>query len=587
MHNSEILLQILGILTITVFSVSFSKRIGLGTVIGFLIAGFVVGPSGFNWVSDFELISQIAEFGVVFLLFLIGLEIRPSKLWNMKKSVFGFGGVQVFLTASFIFSICLYFNISPDISVLVALGLALSSTAIDLQILTDRGEFNSIWGRNSFAVLLFQDIMALPLLVMLSMMSKDASLSYDITTGLLKSIALILSVIIFGKYMLSPLLKTIAKSRSEEAFTTATVLLVVFVGWLMMEAHLPMTLGAFLAGMLLSESEFRHQIEADILPFKAALLGLFFMTIGMEIDLLFFRANFSVIMYIILGLMLLKAIVVFILSFMFKHTVRDSFKIGMLLSQGGEFALILFKLASTQYRIMPKSFADLFIIAVSISMFLTPIIMYIVFWLDDNGKIFRVSEKKKNNFEEASGLTQHVIIAGFGRVGKTIAHMFEIAGVPYVALDMNPDRVVEGRIQGLPVFYGDSSNPEVLEKVGVRSAKFAIIALDRQAIVKKTVVTLKEYFPKVRIYARAKDHIESRYLLDHGANVAIPETIESSLFLGKKLLYDFGIKKDIVKDLLAFFRENSYEAMFHIVENTKNVLEKDSILSNSNKNKKS
>ncbi len=557
------------ILSMTVLSVTFLRRLGLGTVFGFLAAGILVGPAGFGLIHTSSTIEHLGEFGILFMLFIIGLDIRPSSLSAMRKTVFGLGGTEVFMMGTIFSVIASVLGVPFEQSLLIGLALSLSSTALDMQILSERNEINTQYGRTSFGILLFQDLMAVPLLALiplLAMGTGNAGMSFG--TGALEAIMLLGLVYLSGKYLVSPFLRAIAKSKSSEAFTVSAIILVLLSCWAMDVVGLPLSLGAFLAGMMLSESEYKHQIQSDVMPFKALLLGLFFMTVGMEIDFALFNGNFETVMKLVGGLMLLKIIFIYLITRYFGGLdSRDAFKTGFLLGQAGEFALVIFKIAgSSAYNVLPQDLGQMLILTVLISMLLTPLIVQFVLWLDTRGKIFH--ENIGAFPEKELPISDHVIIAGFGRVGQTVACLLDKAGVPYTAIDLEPDRVAEGREAGLPVFYGDATRYDVLRTVGANRADMAVIALDNVSMVKKTVQAFRENFPDIKIFARARNHMESEALQSHGVTGTVPETTESSLQLGRVILSETGMEKDRIYHLLSDMRHNDYEKLHHIVWKT-------------------
>jgi monovalent cation:proton antiporter-2 (CPA2) family protein len=574
MHDSGILIQILLILTIVVASVATFQRAGFGSVLGFLIAGVILGPSVTGLISNAEVISKISEFGIVFLLFLIGLEIKPSYLWSMRKYVLGFGALQFTITGLLFTYIATQLGLGTETAILIGFVLAMSSTSIDLQILNDKNQIGTLPGRLSFSTLLFQDMMALPLLTLPAFLVKDTSITTDLTMTIVQSVLMIGAVVIIGKYLISPFLRFVAKSKSNEAFSTSSVLLVILVGWLMSRAGLPMSLGAFLAGMMLAESQYKHQIEADLLPFKAGLQGLFFMTVGMSINFIELSSVMPIILLIVASIIVFKFSIVFLIALGFKISRRNSFKTGVILAQCCEFALILVTLLMNEYQILDPKVGAILIASVSLTMLLTPIFLNILFYFDGKAKIFAKPSTVKQDYEEVKDMQDHIILLGYGRVGRTIAHLLDKANLLYTAVDMDPDIVKAARKQGKKVFYGDSTRADLLKRLGADNAKIAVIALDKPRNIKKTVGVIKDNFKDILIYARAKGHEECVDLMEFGAEKAIPETIESSMVLGREVLNEFGVNRLLISEMIKEIRDENYESLINIIKHEEELAEK-------------
>lgn len=566
------LLGIITILSITVGCVAILRRIGLGTVLGFLLSGIIVGPVGLNLIQHSETVEHLGEFGLLFLLFIIGLDFQISRLKRMKRALWGLGSAEFFLVGGIFFAIGLVAGLSHEQAILVGFSLALSSTAMDLQILAEKEELNTHFGRAALGTLLFQDLMAVPLLAFLPLVANsESALLTDIPTAFVEAIALLLVVVLVSKYVIPFVLKNIAKSKSPEAFTVASIVLVLLMCLGTSAIGLPMSLGAFAAGMMLAESHYRHQIQTDIMPFKALLLGLFFVVLGTTLNLNLLLMHPLYILGAVSLLIGLKLFLIFLISkAIMKLRTKESFKTALILAQGGEFALVIFQLALVKFKVIPEEIGQGLMLTILVSMTLTPILYKFAELLEKHGRLFPYKmDEKPLGFVTTE---DHVIVAGFGRVGQTIAYMLEKMNVPYTVVDMEPDRVVEGRNLGYPVFYGDATRYDMLRTVGADKASVAVIALDKVAIVKQTVNAFKENFPHIQIFARARNHFESEALMNHGVTATVPETTESSLQLGRVVLTRAGVQEEEVSGLLAQLRAGDYAELYHIIERAQNPL---------------
>ncbi|MBN1784017.1 MAG: cation:proton antiporter [Alphaproteobacteria bacterium] len=560
------LLSLIAVLSATVLSVAILRRLGLGTVLGFLIAGIIVGPIGFDLIQHTHTVEMLGEFGLLFLLFIIGLDFRLSRLKEMRRALWGLGSAEFFIVGGIFLSIGLTIGLTVEQALLVGFSLALSSTAMDLQLLTEREELATSFGRATLGTLLFQDLMAIPLLAFLPLLADSGhSVSFDVGQAFLEAIILIGFVFIFAKRIAPFILKTIAKIKSPEAFTVASIVLVLVMCAATSAAGLPMSLGAFAAGMMLAESNYRHQIQTDIMPFKALLLGLFFVVLGSTLNLRLLIAHPSYIIAAVSGLIALKLVLIFLISKgIMNLRTKESFKTALLLAQGGEFALVVFQLALVKFKILPPEIGQGLMLVILVSMTLTPILCKLAELLEKNGRLFPHKMDSVPNGELA--VSDHVIIGGFGRVGQTIAYMLEKAKIPYTAIDMEPDRVVEGRNMGYPVYYGDVTRYDVLRTIGADRANIAVIALDKVSVVKQTVNSIAENFPHIKIFARARNHFESEALKKHGVTATMPETIESSLQLGRVVLDAVGVEKERIFGLIGDLRLDDYAELYKIIE---------------------
>jgi len=560
----EILLLILA----AVVFVPLARRAGLGSILGYLAAGAVLGPWVSGLITEVEVIRHVAEFGVVFLLFLIGIEMKPARLWTMRRQVFGMGGLQVLITGAAIGTIAVMLGIEAGPAVIIGLGLALSSTAMGLQVLTERRELNSPAGRFSFSILLLQDLCVPILLTLVPLLGEGTtSVTADIGIAIAESLAILGGALLLGRVLLKPVLRLVAMSRASEVFTAFALLIVLGMAWIMEHAGLSMALGAFLAGLLLADSEYRHQVEADILPFRGLLLGLFFMGVGMTIDFGLLAADWPMIIAIVAGLMALKAVILAPLTRAFGLDNADAIKTAGLLCQGGEFGFVLFSFAVTRGA-MEDPLAQILVLSISLSMALTPLTVMGVSRLA-GGMALKAANGREAETPPSEHCNSHVIIAGFGRVGQTIAAMLDKAGRSYVAFDLDLEKVAEGRAKGCSVYYGDASRAEVLRAAHAENACVVVVTMDDTAAVARTVSAIRTHYPNLPIHARARDLQHSQNLRWAGADAAVPETLEASLHLGRSALVAAGIDDQTAREVVWQFREDDYAVLIDTIDRTR------------------
>jgi len=554
-----VLLDILYLLLAAVIIVPLCQRIGLSSVLGYLAAGLLVGPHVLTLVTNVGEVVHIAELGVVFLLFVIGLELKPQRLWDMRHQVFGMGLLQVILTGAVLTLVSVSLGNNPRVSIIIGFGLALSSTAFVLQLLTERGDLQSKEGHTSFGMLLFQDIAVVPLLIMVSAFApQSGAISKDIGLGLLQGLGALLAVIIIGRYAVRPVLRHIAASGNHEVFTATAVLLVIGTGWLMDTVGLSMAMGAFLAGVLLSGSEFRHQITADVEHFRGLLLGLFFMAVGMTIDISLLGSDGYKIIVIVVVLLSIKISLIYPLVRLFKADHTTALRSAFYLSQAGEFGFVLFALA-LKVDLLSQELHSQLVLSIVISMISTPLLFKMALRLTQ--KNTEASLPEKMHSEHAQATKETVLIAGFGRFGEQVAKVLETGGIPYIAIDNNPSIVIKAHDQSLPVYFGDVSRPNVLKQLGAEKAKLAVITLDQPLAVKQAITALHMQCPRVPIFARSHDGHDSKLLHEMGVETTIPETLESSLQLAATVLFRLGVKKASVIEIVNEFRDEDYRLM--------------------------
>lgn len=567
------------LLASVIFVPLFQKIPGGSPVLGYLAAGVLIGPYGLSIIRNVHGTKAIAEFGVVFLLFNIGLELSVERLSSMKKYVFGLGSAQVLATTAAVGVIAHRFAALPGpAAIVIGSGLALSSTAVVLQVLQERGESTSRHGRATFSVLLFQDLAVVVLLILIPLISPNSSkggvgfqaIAEAMGMAAVKAIAAITAIIAGGRLLLRPIYKQIAENRNAEIFSANTLLVIFGTSLLTARAGLSMALGAFLAGLLLAETEFSLQVESDIAPYRGLLLGLFFMTVGMSMDPKLLLSNFPSIS-VILGLLIIgKTLLVTFVGRLFGVSTIAAIRVGLMLAPGGEFAFVAFGEAVNQGLLSPQLSSLLFLV-VGISMALTP-------WLAAGGQ-FLASKFEQHDVRsllpaesETDDLQDHIIILGFGRVGQIIAQLLSERLIPFVALDVRSDRVAVGRALDLPVYFGDAGSREVLHKVGAERACAAAITLDTPGANYRAVWALNKYFPNVKTFVRAHDVDHGVNLEKAGASAVVPETLEPSLQLAAAVLAQAKLPMSEIQETINEFRNRHLSELTELCATTGNSL---------------
>ena len=534
-----------------IISVPISKRLGFGSVLGYLCAGILIGPFGFGFIHEPEHILHFAELGVVFLLFIIGLELKPARLWIMRKMVFGLGTAQVLVSAAVIAVLAWLYGLEAQTSVVVGLILALSSTAFVLQMLAEKKQLNTQFGRAAFSILLLQDLAVIPLIALLPLLGARAGLDsgFDpVEVGMM--IGTLVLLIVGGRLALKPVLSTVAAAGIPELFT-ATALLVVIGSALLMEfAGMSMVLGAFIAGMLLADSEYRHQLEADIAPFKGLLLGLFFIAVGMSVNISLLLDIPGRIMLLVAGLMVSKAVVLIVLARLFGMCDRpNALSLAAVMSQGGEFAFVLFALAARE-RLVPAGVIDELILAVAVSMLLTPF----VYLLNERFSA-KLGKAEAPQFDDIPEEEHEVIIAGFGRVGQIVGRLLQSINKPFTALEIDSSQVDIVRRYGNSVHFGDAARPEVLRAAGATHAKILVLATADMETSLHIAETAKRQFPNLTIIARAHNRRHAHKLMDIGVDKIFRDTLLSSLAMGESVLAKLGFDDTDVRHVSDTFRD--------------------------------
>ena len=539
-------------LTSAIVCVPIAKKLGLSSILGYLFAGIFIGPFVLGFIgAEGQDIMHFAEFGVVMMLFLIGLELDPYKFWKMRKFILGMGSMQLIGSALAIFILCqLFLDWSWQTTVVIALALSLSSTAIVLQTLKEKGLSQTSMGRSSFAVLLFQDIAVIPILAIIPLMVSGSNVETEnIHTSLISDfdawiqtlivIFTIVAVYFSGRLIIIPVLRMVAKTRLQELFTASALLLVVAVSYLMQLVGLSPALGAFLAGVVLANSEFRHELEGDIAPFKGLLLGLFFIGVGASINFKLIIDNPIFILVFGAILTAIKFLVLFGIGKVYKKSSDQNLLFSFGLSQAGEFGFVILSF-SMQLNILPNILANQMMAIIALSMLSTPFLLLInEKWIDP---YFGVKEKEKRKHDEIDEHNE-VIIAGFGHFGSTIGRLLRANGVNATILDHDSDRVDLLRKMGFKVYYGDATRLELLKAAGAEDAKIFIAAIDNPEVNLSVVEILRKHFPHLNILTRARNRVDAYELIDHGVEKIYRETLYTAVHLGVDALTQMGHRK--------------------------------------------
>ena len=553
-HGGTFLLQGLVFLGSAVLAVLLSHRLGLGSVAGYLLAGIAIGPFGAKLVATTEGVRPLAELGVVFLLFVIGLELEPKRLWQMRARLLSLGTSQVIGSIAVITAVAWATGFDLRTGIVAGMALALSSTALALQPLNERGALSSAGGQGVFAILLFQDIAVIPMLAILSLLGTGAIRSFS-WSGLGFTVGVIVATLVGGHFLAQPVFRHIARTRQREIFTAFALSLVVGFAFLFELAGLSMALGTFLAGVLLAESEYRHEIEAAVEPFKGLLLGLFFISVGMSVDFSVLLARPLFIVALVVGLFTLKGAVLWIIARVARFPAGETPLFILLLAQGGEFAFVLLSLAA-QREAIPSDTADAITLAVAISMLLTPVLLV----FHDKVLVPRFKAEAPPRPADAPEAGK-VIVAGLGRVGQVVARLLNGSGYQPTILDDDPDHVEQSRRFGFRVFYGDATRLDLLEAAGAASADFLIIALDDPIATTQLARTAAKHFPKLQVIARARDMRHLFELRDLGVQIIERETFQGALDLGRAALAAITGDKERAKNTTRRFAEHDKEVL--------------------------
>ncbi|WP_144731639.1 monovalent cation:proton antiporter-2 (CPA2) family protein [Acinetobacter oleivorans] len=539
------------LLAAAVIAVPIFKRIGLGSVLGYLIAGLIIGPFGFAFFQDSTAILHIAELGIVMYLFVIGLEMQPSHLWSLRREIFGLGTLQIIICALALTGVGLLFGFTWQVAFIGAAGFVLTSTAIVMQLLGDRGDLTQPRGQKIVAILLFEDLLIVPLLAIVAFMAPNHVV--ESTSVRLENIGIgliaIAGLIAAGYWLLNPLFRLLAAAKAREVMTAAALLVVLGAALLMQVSGLTMAMGAFLAGVLLSESTFRHQIEADIEPFRGILLGLFFLGVGMSLDLSVVAQNWQLIVSGVIALMLAKALMIYIVARVTKSSHTEALDRALLMAQGGEFAFVLFS-AALSAQIIDSTVKSNLTAIVVLSMVLTPIV----------GILFKRFTKTKEdvsleNIDIAEGLSGSVLMIGFGRFGQVTSQLLLARGVDVTIIDNNTDMIRNAEKFGFKIYYGDGCRLDILHASGAATAQAIVVCVDSKETTNRIVELVTHEFPLAKLLVRSYDREHSLHLVKQKVDFMIRETFESAIKFGGVILQELGVDEDEVERITEEIRD--------------------------------
>ncbi|MBR1953539.1 MAG: cation:proton antiporter [Alphaproteobacteria bacterium] len=553
-----------------VFALVYMLRMArIGALAAFLIAGVLSGPYVFDLFELSDTWTFLGDMGIIFLWFNIGLEINMRRLWRMRRTIFGFGAAQVLMVAVMLFP--LLFGVTTWTimgCIMVSMMLAMSSTSADLQLLTDRNQLNTEMGRQTFSILLFQDLLSIPQLAMLpAFAGKSFSLGATAIDVVVISIALIVSVIVIGRFVMNPILRHVGKLKSKEAFLLAIMLNIVIWAVLVDLMGLPAGLGAFMAGMLMSETIYRHQITAEISPYATLFLAFFFISLGMGLNLPLLGDNWYIVLFGLVGFMALKFFAIYMVARVRGVKPYDSVMIALILAQGGEFALLMLQTMKTSgINAIPAGHEEILTAIIILSIMMTPLLLCLFDYLQRRGKLF--PQHFPRTLDDADeNIKPDVIVCGFGRVGQIVCQMLDANKIPYLAIDLDVNAVMMGREMGFNVVYGDTTNRDVMVDFGLkpRRVKSVVVALDNANTARRCILTVKSIAPRVKIFARARNLADSQMLMREGVETALPETIESSFMLGYNVLAHVGVSDAKINDLVCDMRSDNYSALSTVI----------------------
>ena len=578
MHEGGFFYQALIYLTAAVVSVPIAKRLGLGSVLGYLIAGIIIGPFALELIGkEGQDVMHFAEFGVVMMLFLIGLELQPSLLWKMRVPILGLGGVQVLATGIIIAGVGIVAGLKWQTSAAIGMTLALSSTAIVLQTLNEKGIMKTEGGQNVFSVLLFQDIAVIPMLALFPLLALPEFISGSTTNTAgdhstiisnlpvwgqtLAVLIAVLLIIVVGKYLMNYAFRIIASTKLREIFTAAALLIVIGIAILMSQLGLSPALGTFIAGVVLAGSEYRHELESDIEPFKGLLLGLFFISVGASIDFNLIASQPGLIAQLVVALILIKMVVLYIIGRLYGMGLSNKMLFTFSLAQGGEFAFVLFSF-SVQNGVLNSAIANPLIAAVAVTMALTPLLMIL------NEKVFmnrigKADEKQEDDIIEEKN---PVIIAGFGKYGSIIGRFLRANGVETTVLDTDPDKIdILGKL-GIKVFYGDASRVDLMHSAGAEEASLLVVAIDEEDKMLQLLENIKKHFPKLRVLVKAKNRKNAYDVIAHGFEDVYLEPMDSSLNIGVQALKMLGFRSHQAVRAANKFKKYETKSVFELAK---------------------
>jgi len=552
--QSTELIQVVALLTAGVVAVPVFKRLGLGSVLGYLTAGLIIGPYGLKLFSDPQAILHIAELGVVMFLFVIGLEMQPSRLWSLRREIFGLGALQVSVCGALLTGLGILFGFTPVVAFFAAMGFVLTSTAVVMQILDERGDTATPQGQRMVSILLLEDLAIVPLLALVVLLSPRATAEgggvhwQNIAIAFGSLVALVAA----GRYLLNPMFRIIASAHAREVLTAAALLVVLGSALAMQLSGLSMAMGAFLAGVLLSESTFRHQLETDIEPFRGILLGLFFLSVGMSLDLAVMAANWQLVLLAVSGYMLTKAAGIYVVARIFRSSHEEALYRTFLFAQGGEFAFVLYAAAASAGIFDARINATL-TATVILSMALTPLAIVAMKW---------VLPKKKQSFdgvEEANNLAGNILIIGFGRFGQVVSQWFLARGCDIAIIDTDTEMIRSAADFGFKIYYGDGTRLDVLRTSGAGEAKMIAVCIDHRADANRIVELVKAEFPLAQILVRSFDREHALELIHAGVDYQIREMFESAMTFGEEALRRLDVPGEELAEIAQTLRQRDAE----------------------------
>jgi glutathione-regulated potassium-efflux system protein KefB len=553
--------HVAALLAAGVVAVPIFRRFQLGSVLGYLAAGLIIGPFGMGLFREPEVILHVAEFGVVIFLFIIGLEMRPTRLWSLRRDIFGLGAAQV-LGAGFLLTLTgMAAGLSVPVAFVAAMGFVLSSTAVIMQMLDERGEMSAPQGQRAISILLLEDLAIVPLLAVVAVMASVMGLAGEAAPPLWRTVGLAvgaIAVVFFaGKYLMNPIFRTLARYGGREVMTAAALLVVVGAAWLMDMGGLSMAMGAFLAGVLLSESTFRHQIEADVEPFRAILLGLFFLSVGMSLDLGVVMADWRVVIGGVVAFMAVKAVAIYGVARLFKASEREAVERAVLFAQGGEFAFVLYAaaLAAGVFDARISATASAIVI---LSMMLTPLTAIAVRRLMPASTL---NPDDADGVDRASNLRERVLIIGFGRFAQVVSQPLLSRDVDVSIIDMDVEMIQAAGNFGFKVYYGDGTRLDVLRASGAGEAETILVCVDKSEVADRIVEVVKEAFPLTKLFVRAYDRGHAIRLVQAGVEYQLRETFESALVFSHQVLIDLGFTHEQAADTIEDVRRRDEERL--------------------------
>lgn len=548
-------------LAAAVIAVPLARRLGLGAILGYLAAGAIIGPHALGLIGDVAETFHFGEFGVVLLLFVIGLELQPSRLWTMRQNVFGLGLMQLFITGGALALIARFFGLPPAAAAVVGLTLSLSSTAFALQTLAEKNQLTTRHGRAAFSVLLLQDVAVIPLLALVPLLAPGAQgpLNSAGATAALGTIGILVGTALAGRYVLRYALRVVAGIRVQEVFTALALLTVVAAALLMDRLGLSAALGAFLAGVLLADSEYRHALQADLEPFKGLLLGLFFIAVGMSLDLAVVAAEPVGIAVMVIGLIFIKGTILFALGRVNGLAVPSARAFAVAIAQGGEFAFVVISVA-VEAALVDRPFADRLVVVVGLSLAATPLLFAINGWLERR----EAQKAKEGLYDQPPPDDGQVIIAGFGRFGQIVARILRARRIPFTALEINAEQVSFVRNYGAQVYYGDASRLELLLAAHAEQAVAFVLAIDDVEASVRTAEVVRRNFPHLKIYARARNRTHAYQLMELGISVVWRETFLTSLDLARELLIGLGLPDYRAARTVEIFKEHDERRLYSL-----------------------